>query len=198
MPFHLHDIAGTLPENLQGYGSALDVMRRAVGPTQREGVAYLTVDERQIERGASQRRPGLHVDGWHRDGQQATFGGGGMWGGGGWGRLGMVMASTHIGAVAYVQDFDGEPAEYGDCEHLRSQIDPDAKVTLYPGMAYGCGSLTVHESIPSPETCARQFLRLSLPSNAGWPASCTPNPLGIQPGGPILPARPSAYTNYQP
>jgi hypothetical protein len=62
-----------------------------------------------------------------------------------------------------------------------------------PGVAYWCGPLTVHEALPMRQETARQFVRLSGPSDAPWHEGYTVNPLGIRPTGPIAPRRPDRY-----
>lgn len=109
---------------------------------------------------------------------------------------GWLTISSIVGCRAWNQAFTGEPRKFGDCEHLRSQFAEENAIVLEPGTAYHLNSLAVHESLPQRETAARQFVRLSMPSAAGWPSSCTANPLGVRPGGPILPPRPDAFTNY--
>lgn len=190
MPFHLHDPKGSLPESLQPWVKALRTMV-AVSPCQK-GTGYLTIDEATVQSGRTHRRPGLHVDGWAGD-----AGDSGVWSyGGGWGARegGMVMATNILGSVAYEQNFDGEPKAYGDCEHLRSQCGESTP--LVPGVIWWLSALTVHESIPHNTTVPRQFIRISMPSNAGWPASNTANPLGILPTGPVWSERPAAFTRY--
>ena len=189
MPVCLDDLSGTLPPALYAW---LPLMRsmRAAGPC-RSGTAYLTIDEREVAEGGTHRRPGLHVDGWADDG-------GGSWGGGGWGgrEAGMLVVASHTGSVVYPQRFEGVPRQYGDCEHLREQCR--SAPPLRAGVVYRLQGMTVHEAIPVHTDARRQFVRLSMPSRAGWPCSNTPNPLGVPPSGPILPARLGAFTQYDP
>lgn len=193
MPFELSDPAATLPPSLQSWiPVALRILD--LSPV-RNGVAYLTVDEREVSAGACHRRPGLHVDGWRDDI------GNGIWGAsnwaGGFGGHGMFMAASHLGSAAWHQSFDGEPATFGDCAHLRSQCCPAARRPIEAGRLYHLGPLTVHESIPANRRHKRQFVRVSLPSDGAWPVSCTPNPLGVQPPR-ICGVRPRQFTDYVP
>ncbi len=197
MPFKAEDVAGTLPYNQW----KLAVQKLVSVSGQITGTCYLTIEETLVDPRRSQRRPGLHVDGWHDDGAAD-----GIWGGGGSGGIwggrdcegpyGMLMASSMYGCNVYSQEFDGEPAEYGDCEHLRSQLISGRQVECQPGQIYACGPMTVHESVKPREYGPRQFVRLSMPSDGMWPESCTPNPLGVFPDGPIAPARPEEFTRY--
>lgn len=101
------------------------------------------------------------------------------------------MAASVLGSVAYRQDFTGQPKEFGDCEHLRRQcLEP---VPLSPGRIWACTAMTVHESVPS--VGPRQFVRVSMPSEAAWPVGCSVNPL-VRPSGPICGPRPREFTEY--
>ncbi len=153
-------------------------------------VGYLTIDECRVGTGETQRRPGMHVDG------VGGWGGGGSWGGGSGARggTGMIVAASCNGTRVWSQSFDGEPGRDGDCEHLRSQLSGSGE-TLKPGVAYWCGHLCVHEAVPASAPGPRQFVRLSLPSNAPWFHGYTCNPL-VRPTGPIFPSR--AEMGYRP
>lgn len=177
MPFRLEDV-GTLPPLLEAWRPAVaSLVARA---PERVGVGYLTVDEAEVGAGEHHRRPGLHVDGC-----------------GGWGPVspwasqvgGMLVAASVMGSRAWRQSVDGVPGEDGDCEHLASQLDPDAELALAGGQAYWMGPLAVHETLAQPRATRRQFVRLSMPSTAPWYDGYTRNPMGVQPTGPILPAR---------
>lgn len=224
MPFHLHDPVGTLPDLLGGWRSTLNAVLKSCLPTAK-GTGYLTIDEAWTVPGVTHRRPGLHVDGWADDGQDVTAGGswggggggGGGWGGGGgggggWGGgpngedvevepasdklYGMLMMASHTGCRAWHKDFVGNPVEFGDCEHLRDQFPISEAIELLPCQLYHMNGMTVHESIPIRESVPRQFMRISMPSKSAWHSSCTPNPLGILPDGPIVKPRPVEFTNY--
>jgi len=66
MPFLLDDFS-TLPEDLcEAYGPMIKTCRNSL-PPKRENevrVAYLTVQESDVSKGESQRRPGLHTEGF--------------------------------------------------------------------------------------------------------------------------------------
>jgi hypothetical protein len=146
-------------------------------------VGYLTIDEKEVLVGQTHRRAGLHIDGGRGKG----------WGGGsgGWAHssTGMLTVSNIEGCHAWLQDFDGEPGDEGNCEHLRSQLKDGARVIFHPNVVYWASGHCVHESIPQPVSVKRQFVRLSLPSDAPWFEGYTENPLGIKPTGEILPRR---------
>jgi hypothetical protein len=156
-------------------------------------IGYVTIDEKHLAAGQTHRRAGLHVDGVFQ-------GGAGGWGGGSPGgpwaskSSGMVLVSSPAGCRAWNQKFEGEPGPEGECDHLRDQLKDEGTI-LEPGVAYWCGGLCVHESMPQRKRTKRQFLRLSLPSKAPWFEGYTENPLGVKPAGEILPRRP--FMDYQ-
>ena len=191
MPFVIHDPETSLPNSLAHY-RALVARLCALVPSER-GVGYVTIDEALVRTGETHRRPGIHVDGVGADGSQAAWGGGGgAWSGCG----GMLLASPHSGCRGWRQVFDGDPGLDGDCAHLAAECRDDAVVDMLPNRAYWCNSLAVHEALPVREDVRRQFIRVSTPSRAPWYLGCTPNPLGIQPTGPILPMR-EAHLAYR-
>src|SRR5262249_33109124 len=152
-----HYPQGSLPRELYPYLPILWRVRQDSRKT--EGVAYLTIDEALLRGGEHHRRPGLHVDGVGENGDDH-----GGWGGGGGsaGREGMSTASTHEGMQAFNQIFTGKPGPDGDCEHLREQLGFGR--VLEPNHLYWCAPLCVHESLPVMPECARQFIRVSMPS----------------------------------
>jgi hypothetical protein len=84
MPFVMGKADKTLPKQLHGY---LPLLARLPLPDSELGrVGYLTVQESEVEAGATQRRPGLHTEspGWlHRPGTLAhTVRENAGWGGG--------------------------------------------------------------------------------------------------------------------
>jgi hypothetical protein len=142
---------------------------------------YLTIDEKFVRFGQFHRRPGLHVDagGWGGSGPRHPAASADN---------GMIVTQSHEHTVAYHQAFEGEIGEEGDCKCLRRQaIAPNP---LKAFKAYWLSGLTVHGHIsPMLQDTARQFVRLSLPSDAPWFDGYTENPLGVKPTGPVLPRR---------
>ncbi len=195
MPFRLDDVRRTITR--EDWHRALELMV-ALAPIQ-EGVGYITVDEAEVEPEETHRRPGLHVDGVGPTGGIGGWGGGGTGPGpgGSWGTGGMVVTASHTGCVAYPGEFQGRIGPNGDCEHLRPMLAGRAAVPLLGGRAYRLNSTAIHESIRMPSRVRRQFVRLSLPSEAPWYEGYTSNPLGIKPEGPIHPAR-AAFMGFRP
>jgi hypothetical protein len=191
MPIHLHDIDNSVPLFLEKWKP---ILKRLVEmSTCKNGTAYLTIDEKAVQKGQTHRRPGLHVDGWKDDSNAGSWGGGGGWGAQG---HGMLIVASHLGSRGWNQTYQGEPKKFGDCEHLRDQFQKKHAHNFLPNRVYKLDGLTVHESISVEQDCNRQFVRLSMPSNADWNSSNTPNPLGIKPEGPIVEPRPEEFTNY--
>jgi len=142
MPFIMGE-KHSLPENLHGYW---DLIQRCVAtlqesmeddtelPRQKNRVGYLTVQESVVQGGNSQRRPGLHTEGFTR----APFDSGcitqlPVWHGWGFGHAlrtgkfqgGIFMASNVSGScnvynVIVPQELVGKG---GDVEHLRSFLN---------------------------------------------------------------------------
>lgn len=183
MPFLLEDVM-SIPGNLAHWRSFIaSITQKSGGP--QIGTAYLTIDETMVEKGDTQRRPGLHVDGIGSDGSSGGWGGGG----GGWGTNGMIVAASVAGCHVYLGDFDGWPAPNGDCTHLTAQCATKERVLLEDNQAYCLSPMTVHEVFPMQEKTRRQFMRISMPSNSPWYEGYTKNPNGIKPTGPIHPPR---------
>ena len=75
--------AASLPNDLLYWRPLLALAAKKM-PEHAGKVVYLTIDEKEVKSGQTQRRPGLHVDGYWQTEDSAN--GGGTWGGGGsWG-----------------------------------------------------------------------------------------------------------------
>lgn len=167
--YHAFDLeAPRLPEGFEDYYEAVTTLCRQAGAT--TGIAYLTVDEKVVEPGMSQRRPGPHVDGCFRVvGDQASWGGGG----GGWlhycndvgasaiGRMAVIIAASVAGCRAWKGRFVGRPAPDGDLSHISEQLgDGDL---LPANQGYLLSPDCVHESIRFDQATLRTFIRIALP-----------------------------------
>ncbi len=103
---------------------------------------------------------------------------------------GMLTVSNPAGCRAWDQEgIVGFPGNEGECDHLLLQLKPENEMLFRPSVAYWCHALCVHESMPSLVDCHRQFVRLSMPSDAPWFEGYTENPKGVKPTGPILSRR---------
>lgn len=133
-----------------------------------EGFAHMTVDEKIVKAGMSQRRPMPHVDGcfvpairdWSHDG------------GGGWNhycnnvaatsvsRMPVIVAASAVGCRAWRGTFEGDPKNDGDLSHLqlgRGEV-------LRPCVGYLLSADCIHESMILEEQTQRTFLRIALPT----------------------------------
>lgn len=184
MPLILGDL-NSIPESLNHYKETFKDLFKLTDPKHFGKVGYITIDEKEVLKGNTHRRSGLHVDGVYNDSC------GGWGGGGGWGSVGngMITVSSVEGCKAYNQKFDGIIGKDGECDLLEDQLD-ESKATIFKkNTAYWVDGLCVHESLPQKENTKRTFVRLSMPSNAPWFDGYTKNPKGIQPTGEILSKR---------
>lgn len=181
MPFEFHNPEGSLPESPWKKTVCHLTSQSGLG-----GVGYLTIDEAEVRAGEYHRRPGLHVDG------VGGWGGGG----GGWGSNGMFVAASDDSCVAWPGTYKEAPAPDGNCDHLWNSFCIQGK-RLSPEMVYYMSPFCVHMVSPMKQTAKRQFMRLSFPNDCPWFEGYTENPLGVKPGGPILPAR-AAEMNHRP
>lgn len=173
MPFKLHD-----PQTLPPAYRYLVVSMVDRAPT--VGVGYLTIDEAFVQAGTTHRRPGLHVDGVGPDGKAGGWGGGG-----GWSKNGMLTAANVTGARGYVGEYEREPGPNGDCAHLVEACKGLRAVDFEGEHVYWCNGYALHEALPMVRATRRQFVRISMPSDAPWYEGYTPSPYGVRPTGPV-------------
>ena len=207
MPFKLYDPKGTLPEELWPY---LDMITEC--PIYYDGydrVAYLTVHESDVAPGATQRRPGLHVERptvrTVAPGHVSKMGADGTmteeyrslcWGLGhkedGWPVDGIFMASSVAGSCTVWPVTIDHPKKVTDAHGGIKGLDPIFETEK--GRELAAGELcwitdrTPHRSNPNgtDSTVHRQFFRLVVGPIALWYSKHnTPNPLGVQPSAPI-------------
>ena len=171
---HAFDLAApVMRPGFEDYAEPVVALCRAAGATR--GTAYMTVDEKVVNAGWSQRRPKPHVDGvfipdrLHRDGKTMGDWGGG--GGGGWNhkcndvgvgpvrRMSVIVAASAIGCRVWRGVFGGKPADDGDLSHL---ILPEGEV-VPANVGYLLSPDCVHESMIQAMPTQRSFLRIALP-----------------------------------
>lgn len=163
--YHAFNLAyPSVPMGCEGYLNP--VMELCQKANAHEGTAYLTIDEKMIEPGMSQRRPFPHVDGCFR---------GDRWGGGGWlhycndvgaspiGRMAVIVAASVSGCRAWKGQFEGRPAKDGDLSHIGHQLG--AGEVLPANVGYLLSPDCVHESMIFDQQVLRQFIRIALPSS---------------------------------
>ena len=164
---HSFDLANpVMAEGYEDYLEPVLALCRAAGAT--KGIAHMTVDEKIVEAGMSQRRPKPHVDGcFMPDGQ--------FWGheGPGWlhtcndiqagpiARMPVIVAASVEGCRAWRGVFDGKPASDGDLTHIAEQLGEGE--VLPAGVGYLLTPDCVHESMVFDRPTRRSFLRIALP-----------------------------------
>lgn len=165
---YMHTFDLSNPVMAEGYEDYLDVVTilcRKAGAS--KGLAHMTVDEKIVEKGQTQRRPGPHVDGCFIPSKQA-------WGhtGGGWnhycnntgeeiGRMPIIVASNIARCKCWTGVFEGEPKNDGDLSHLEL---PEGEI-LPSNYGFLLSPDCIHESLPMNETVERTFLRIALPND---------------------------------
>ena len=198
--------AGHLPDEVLPYLPMLErccCLWRTRRATENEArLAYLTIHESDVAEGASQRRPGLHVEspGIARGAAAAVLAPGAHhhWGRGivlREGRIkdGIFMASSVADTTRLwncrIRDERGDivgPA--GDIERLRPLLEGVASATLQANELAWMSDLTPHESLPMPRGGRRQYFRLVAGEVSAWYRDhSTPNPsfdLAAVPGAP--------------
>ena len=162
---HGFDVANpTMPEGFEDYLAVVESLLSSAGIT--SGEAFMTVDEKALKAGETQRKPGPHVDGKFN---RAAL----KWGGGGgWNhscnilpvaRTPVIVASSFQACRAWLGDFDATPNEHGGLEHIQDQLG--SGVMLDANMGYYLSPDCIHESLPMPHDVERTFLRIALPAN---------------------------------
>lgn len=168
---HSFDLANpTMAEGFEDYLGPVKALIKAAGAL--VGIAHMTVDEKIVAPGFSQRRPGPHVDGCYMPVQ-------GKWGGGGGGwnhycnnvpfkRMPIIVASSVKGCRAWKGTFDGQPTEDGDVAHMSDQLGEGE--ILPNNYGYLLSPDCIHESMKFDRPTKRTFLRIALPVEYGHAA----------------------------
>lgn len=164
---HSFDLAAPkMREGFEDYLAPVVALCRAAGATQ--GIAHMTVDEKIVLAGRSQRRPRPHVDGCFMP--EAS-----MWGhppgpGPSWlhycnhvpvARMAVIVAASAPGCRAWRGVFDGQPRNDGDLSHIADQLG--AGEVLPANVGYLLSPDCVHESMLMERDTQRTFLRIALP-----------------------------------
>ena len=163
---YMHSFDPSNPIMAEGYEDYLDIVTtlcETAGVNSDE--AHMTVDEKIVQPGFSQRRPGAHVDGCFLKEQQA-------WvhpGPGSWAhycnhlpmeRMAVIVASSVPGCIVYPGIFKGDPQNDGDCEHMRHQFAESYLLPAHQGFLLSPDC--VHESKIFSEPTTRTFLRIAF------------------------------------
>lgn len=133
------------------------------------GIAHMTVDEKTVAAGTSQRRPRPHVDGCFMP-QQSRWGhpepGGWLHycndiGSGPVRRMPVIVAASVAGCRVWRGTFNGVPASDGDLSHIADQLGEGE--LLPANVGYLLSPDCVHESMVFDSEARRTFLRIALP-----------------------------------
>lgn len=161
----MHPVAVAHPQMLEGledYNEPVRALIKASGRT--KGIAYVTVDEKIVMPGMSQRRPGPHVDGCFMP-IYKDWSHGPSWNHGCNNlpvpRMSVIVAASVAGCKAWVGEFDAEPQNDGDLSHIQDQLGEG--VILEPNTGYMLSPDCIHESMIFEEATKRTFLRIALP-----------------------------------
>ncbi len=126
--------------------------------------AHMTVDEKIVQPGMSQLRPGAHVNGCFVPALQS-------WahpGPGSWAhycnnlpldRMSIIVAASVPRCIAYDGNFEGQPASDGDLEHIRDQLGDG--YMLPENRGYLLSPDCVHENMVFDAPTKRTFLRIA-------------------------------------
>jgi hypothetical protein len=170
---YMHSFDLAKPKMLAGYEDYLEpVMALCEAAGARTGVAHMTVDEKVVKAGMSQRRPRPHVDGcfmtdtgsWGHEPQPRPFPGPA------WlhycnhlpvPRMAVIVASSAVGCRAWRGQFDGHPKNDGDLSHIAEQLGKGE--VLPANVGYLLAPDCVHESMLMERDTQRTFLRIALP-----------------------------------
>lgn len=165
---YMHSFDLAAPVMLKGYEDYLEpvtALCKAAGAL--HGTAHMTVDEKIVAAGMSQRRPKPHVDG-------CFYPALGDWGGGGGGwlhycnnvngplrRMPVIVAASVSGCRAWRGLFDATPSENGDLSHIQKDLGNGE--VLLENVGYWLSPDCVHESMVFDRPTQRTFLRIALP-----------------------------------
>lgn len=168
MYIHTFDIAN--PVMAPGYEDYLiPVKQLCASAGALHGKAHMTVDEKIVKAGMSQRRPKPHVDGCFIP-EKSRWGGGGGWlhycndvGSSDVGRMAVIVAASKAGCRAWKGMFDAKPKPDGDLSHIRDSLGKGE--VLKPHYGYLLSPDCVHESMLFESDTQRTFLRIALESD---------------------------------
>lgn len=163
-----------LPFDLARWQPTVDAMLYGVDT---EAPIYLMIDQSPVKANQSQRRPGVHIDGYWEPNAK------GDWNdqGGRWNDIGahsipgthitdapfmeeaILLASTISGCKGYLGEWQGIVGKGGNCSHINlSQLD---ELQFTPNRCYAGNVTALHESIPIAYDCLRTLVRLSVPGH---------------------------------
>ncbi len=163
---YMHSFDLAAPVMAEGFEDYLEpVVALCKAASARTGIAHMTVDEKVVGAGMSQRRPKPHIDGCFVP--QA-----GRWGqpGDGWlhycnnipvSRMPIIVAASVAGCKAWRGTFDAVPRNDGDMSHISDRLGEGE--ILPPNVGYLLSPDCIHESMIFDKPAQRTFLRIALP-----------------------------------
>jgi hypothetical protein len=166
---YMHSFDLAKPIMAEGYEDYLEpvlALCRDAGAFQ--GIAHMTVDEKYVQSGRSQRRPRPHVDGCFMPELDS------------WGhppgpywlhycnalpiqRMKVIVASSVQGCKAWKGTYKGEPKNDGDL----SDLHLGDGMVLPANAGYLLSADCIHESMIFDKSTKRSFLRIALPVEVG-------------------------------
>jgi len=151
-----------LPDKYSRWSETINLMLKGI---EVDSPLFMTIHQSIVKKGESQRRGGVHIDGNWIESKYKTMAwdAGPSWKTNELEKGGIILASDCVGTKAYTGKFEGEPEEGGDCSLLNLN-DANALI-LEPNTAYIGNVTMVHESMPSPITQKRIFVRLTMPED---------------------------------
>lgn len=159
---YMHEVDAASPRMLDGYEDYNEVVSSLLASAgYTSGPAFVTVDEKVIQPGMSQRRPGPHVDGHFIKSKQ-------RWGHDGWNhfcnevpidRMPIIVAASVPGCRAWRGTFDATPRDDGDLSH----VELGEGELLPSNVGYLLSPDCIHESLRFEQETQRAFLRIALP-----------------------------------
>lgn len=163
MYMHSFDIARpTMPEGYEDY--IIPVTKLLHEANWQYGEGHMTVDEKVVRAGSSQRRPRPHVDGCYVK-EQSYWGHGGGWNhscnntGKKLGRMEVIVAASAEGCRVWTGKYDADPKSDGDLSHIQEQLKHGT--VLDPNCGYLFSPDCIHESMILQQDTQRTFLRIA-------------------------------------
>jgi hypothetical protein len=168
---YMHSFDLSKPIMAEGFKDYLEpvlALCNAAGAT--HGMAHMTVDEKIVSPGMSQRRPRPHVDGcfiparmdWsHQPGPAWAHYCNNIAGGTPYRRMPIIVAASVAGCRVWRGEFDAEPKADGDLSHISDRLG-DGEI-VPPNIGYLLSRDCVHESMIFERGATRTFLRIALP-----------------------------------
>lgn len=151
----------SLPKHIREYEPIVKSLCERIGY---KGVVHITVDEKQLLAGETQRKPHPHIDGRFMRDAEGNEG----WGSG-WNhycneipfeRMSIAVASSVSRCKVFHGEFVGQPKSQGDCSHLSDQLGDG--IIIPKNQWHLLSPDCVHESLPMEVDCKRSFIRVAF------------------------------------